>query len=115
MPALKFSAPRDWEKDFRWFDSVPAKMRKEFVQEYCTKIFELEGQACVVVTYPREEGYVVCYDLDGGGFVRTTTGAIKKARKIRTTEQSDFTSSAIMQSDRYRCEAEDIEYTIDDL
>jgi hypothetical protein len=95
----KLIAPANWLSDPQWFADVSSAARGRFAREFCDRLFEHEGQACVVISYPRANTLVAFYDLDGGrcGVVRLSTVAL--APKLRETEEDDFTFSEVMSSD----------------
>lgn len=103
--------------DPRWFDNVPKEVRVAFVREHCMNVFFLEGQTCVIISYPRPDRchqVLKAYDMDGGRIVTIEPEEVRSAPKGRTTAEDDWTRSDIFDS-RYACEAEDIQLFVAEL
>jgi hypothetical protein len=103
METNEFSAPQDWRKDTHWFERVTEGARRAFAQEHCNVILSCEGQACVIVSYPRHDGTVLVYDMDGGRFFRVPLTEARVGGHFesacRTAEEADFEWSAISSHD----------------
>lgn len=103
-------------KDPSWFESTPDDARTEFVREHCSKVYSCDGQACVIVSYPRQtkdasEFNVAVYDIDAA---RITWAPLSMLRLgcifeevYRDSEEADFEFDAICSSS-IACEAFDI-------
>jgi hypothetical protein len=101
----------------RWFENVSFSVRAEFAEEKCVWLYkglapeDLQA-ACVVVSYPRVNGKVRVYNLDGGSFSWVPVKKLTKSRRIRHAEERDYEWNAIAMHDD-RPESEDISSMID--
>ena len=98
----KLTAPADWKDNNHWFEDVSEDVRRAFVKEHCTSVYSWDGQACVVISYPRRDGRVAVYDMDGA---RIVWAPLKVCRVgglfesvYRCAEPDDFAWNAISES-----------------
>lgn len=101
----------------RWFDTVSPGVREEFAYDKCTWIYrglapEDLSASCVVVSYPRPDGKVRVYNMDGGSFSWVPVSKLTRTRRVRRAEERDYEYSSIVMHDD-RPESEDITMQID--
>lgn len=93
--------------DALWFEQTPEDTRSAFAHEHCSKVYNCDGQAVIVISYPRttQEGFnVAAYDLDSGriswiplSLARVGSGGLFEA-VYRDSEAADFEFSPILRS-----------------
>ena len=94
----KLVAPADWKENLNWFESVSESAREKFAKTHCASTFSWEGQTCVVISYPRKNGAVAFYDMDGGEIHWMLLESLSRSERGRTTEEEDFFRGDIMSS-----------------
>ena len=106
-----FAAPANWRDTIDWYLNVPENDRKAFAEKYCTSVYSCDGQSVVIISYPRSDGTVVLYDMDGGRFIKLPLSDCEVGKGFeevyRESEQPDFEWSMIMDS-MFSEEADDI-------
>lgn len=101
----------------RWFELISFSVRLEFAEKKCTWLYrglapEDLSATCVVVSYPRTDGKVQVYNMDGGEFSWVPASKLTRTRRVRTTEARDYEWNALYEHPDY-AEIEDIAYMID--
>jgi len=101
----------------RWFECISSSVRSDFAETKCIWLYrglapEDLSAPCVVVSYPRVDGKVRVYNLDGGGFSWVSSSKLTKTRRVRMAEERDYEWNAIYDHDD-RPESEDIASMID--
>jgi hypothetical protein len=94
----KIVAPTNWKEDMHWYISVPDNQRQLYAEKYSSRTLVLHGQTCVVISYPRPNGFVALYDLDGGCIRWTEFKGLRGLPKGRPTEEMDFYYEAVLGS-----------------
>jgi hypothetical protein len=113
MKQNKLAAPLHWTDNMQWYEQAPAALRDDFAVKYCSNVLTLHGQTCVVISYPRQNGRVALYDMDGGVILWCDLEALSELTVGRKTEESDFYWSEIL--DSCLCdEASDIWFRLED-
>lgn len=98
----KLIAPQDWKNNLQWFDGVDRAVREKFAKERCSKVYSWEGQAAVIISYPRQNGRVAFYDMDAGAIKWMHLDDCKVGegleKVLRNAEEADFEWNAIEDS-----------------
>jgi hypothetical protein len=98
----KVIAPANWRDNARWYDWFSYETRAAYAKEHCSKTYIYHGQTVVIISYPRYNGNVAFYDMDGG---RILWAPLKDCvvgklfeEEGRAAEEQDFQWSAILGS-----------------
>jgi len=99
----------------RWFECISFSVRLEFAEKKCTWLYrglapEDLSATCVVVSYPRTDGKVQVYNLDGGEFSWVPANKLTRTRRVRKSEPRDYEWNALFEHPDY-AEIEDIAYS----
>lgn len=117
LDITKLTAPENWKENCTWFLDVDEDLRLAFAKKYCSKVYNCEGQACVIVSYPRPyiagaTPSVMVYDIDSGHIFLTnlvsidesfldvrTARAMFSKEPYRDSEMPDFEYAAVLNAD----------------
>lgn len=90
-------APKNWKSNSHWFEEFPEAARKTFVEVHCRNVRGHLGQACVIISYPREDSTVAVYDMDAGQIFWLEIDELDEYfdEILRSTEEADYEWNAI--------------------